>query len=285
MYLTEAYELRPKGTPHSATLDNQAWVGRPPAGVIVAGAHHVRFERCRFEHMAMTGLDLVGGTHDDAVEGCLFRDIGGNGVQLGSFQEGAVETHVPYAPADEREITTRERIANNVLRDCANEDRGGVGICAGYVHATTIEHNDVADVSYTGISLGWGWTQVANAMRDNRVHGNRLARIATRMCDTAGIYLLSAQPGTVVDENSIALITMSPYVDRPRHWFYLYTDEGSSFITLRDNWSPEAKFFQNANGPGNRWERNGPTAPAWVEVAAGLEPAFRDLLASLDFAR
>ena len=48
------------------------------------------------------------------------------------------------------------------------------------------------------------------------------------------------------------------YVHDPNHWFYLYTDEGSSFITVRDNWTEGEKYLQNANGPGNVWENNGP---------------------------
>ena len=47
-------------------------------------------------------------------------------------------------------------------------------------------------------------------------------------------------------------------VHDPNHWFYLYTDEGSSFITVRDNWTEADKFLKNANGPGNVWENNGP---------------------------
>jgi hypothetical protein len=277
MYITESYKLRPKGTPDWRSLDNQTWTGRAPAGVTVTGAHHLRFERCRFEHMAMSGLDLVSDTRDNVIEGCVFRDLGGNGIQLGSFQGDGIESHLPYSPADERAICTRERIANNVVTDCANEDWGCVGIVAGYVRDTTIEHNEISNVSYMGVSLGWGWTRTPNAMRKNRVHANRFERIATRMCDDAAIYTLSAQPGTVVSENAIGLITMSPYVDRPDHWFYLYTDEGSSFITVRDNWCPEEKFLQNATGPGNVWENNGPKVSEKIKAAAGLEPAYRDL--------
>ncbi len=55
-----------------------------------------------------------------------------------------------------------------------------------------------------------------------------------------------------MSENRVEEIKMSPYVDRPDHWFYLYTDEGSSNITFRDNWIPdEKKILKNANGPGN----------------------------------
>ncbi|MGN6368947.1 MAG: right-handed parallel beta-helix repeat-containing protein [Phycisphaerae bacterium] len=278
MPMTESYKIKPAGTSYHPGLDNQNWIVRVPAAVTVSGAEHIRFERCRFEHTAASGLDFVSGTHDDVIEGCLFRDIGGNGIQMGCFQEGPIENHVPYDPSDERIVCQRERIANNLVTDAANEDWGSVGIAAGYVRNVTIEHNEVNNVSYTGISLGWGWTKLPNAMRDNVVHANRLDHVATRMCDTAGIYTLSNQPGTVVSENCVDHIVMSPYVDRPEHWFYLYTDEGSSHITVKENWCPAEKFLKNANGPGNVWENNGPNVSERIKIAAGLEPAFRDLL-------
>lgn len=277
MFITESYKLRPKGTPDWRGLDNQTWTGRAAAAVTVTGAQHLRFERCHFEHMAMSGLDLVNNTRDNVVEGCVFRDLGGNGIQLGSFQGGGIESHLPYSPADEREICTHERIANNVLADCANEDWGCVAIVAGNVRDTEIVHNEISNVSYMGISVGWGWTRTPNAMRKNLIQANRFERVATRLCDDAAIYTLSAQPGTVVSENAIGPIVMSPYVDRPDHWFYLYTDEGSSFITVRDNWCPEEKFLQNATGPGNLWENNGPKVSEKIRALAGLEPAFSDL--------
>ncbi len=274
MHLLDAYKISPPGTPDKKGLENQAWIGRLPAGVVVTGAHHVTFAGCRFEHLAAAGLDFASGTHDDVIEGNVFREIGGNGIQLGKFSDEGTETHRPYAPTDEREICTRERIANNLVTDCANEDWGGVGIIVGYGREVAVEHNEVSHVSYTGISVGWGWTRTKNALRDNRVHANFIHHFATRLCDTAGVYTQSAQAGTVVSENCVDAVTMSPYVDRPDHWFYLYTDEGSSFITVRDNWCPAEKFLRNANGPGNVWERNGPMVAASIKDAAGLEPAF-----------
>lgn len=280
MYLVDAYKLRPKGTPDWRSLDNQAWVGRPPAAVTVEGANHVNFERCRFEHLASTGLDYVRGTRDDVIEGCVLRDIGGNGILMGCFQDGGIETHLPYNPKDQREICTRERIANNLVTDCANEDWGCVGIGVGYAREITIEHNEVSDCSYTGISLGWGWTRTPNAMLKNVVRANHIHHVATRMSDTAAVYTLSAQPWTVISDNYIHSITMSPYVHDPEHWFYLYLDEGSSFITVSNNWCPSDRFLANANGPGNLWTNNGPQVPDTVKAGAGLEPPFRDLLSS-----
>lgn len=283
MFLLDAYRLNPKGTDyHSPGLDNQAWIGRPPAAVTVRGARRLRFEGCRFEHTGFSGLDLVMATQDNVVEGCLFRDIGGNGIQLGTFSDPGVETHRPYNPSDDRELVMRERIANNLITDCANEDWGCVGILAGFVRDVTIAHNEISNTSYTGISVGWGWNKGTNCMRDNRIVANHIHHVATRMCDTAGIYTLSVQPGTIISSNAVHSITMNPYVFNPEHWFYLYLDEGSSFITVKDNWCPEERFLRNANGPGNVWENNGPAVSRAIRESAGLQPDFRHLLREID---
>lgn len=276
LFMLDAYGLNPKGTPDWRSLDNQAWLGRPPAAIEVGGARDVRVIDCRVQHVAANGIDLQSGVRDSAVEGCVWRDIGINAIMLGAFAEGGFEAHLPYAPADDRAVVARIRIANNLIADCANEDWGGVAIIAGFVRDTAIEHNDVRDTSYTGISLGFGWTRTPNAMRNNRVHANLLQRVATRTADNAGIYTLSNQPGTIVSENVVDRIVMSPYVHDPEHWFYLYTDEGSTFITVRDNWCPAERFLQNATGPGNVWTNNGPQVSATIKAAAGLEPLWRE---------
>ena len=133
---------------------------------------------------------LQSGTHDDLVEGCIFRDIGGNGIQLGKFSDTNVETHIPYNPADEREICSHEKISNNLITDCGNEDWGCVGIGVGYARNVSIEHNEVFDLPYTGISVGWGWTKMTNALRDNFIFANHVHHVGQRLGDLGGIYTL-----------------------------------------------------------------------------------------------
>lgn len=253
MYLTDAYTLTPKMVRPDGNhlLDNQGWLGRPASAVRLSAAHHIDFEDCRFEHLGSTGLDYEWGTYGGTVRNCLFRDIAGNGIVTGSFSPAAHETHFPYDPSDRRELCTHLTITNNLITDVSNEDWGTLGICAGYVSDIDINHNEISEVSYSGISLGWGWTQTVNCMRNNRVHGNLIHHYAKHMYDVAGIYTLSAQPKTFITENCVHSIYRPSYVHDPNHWFYLYTDEGSSFITVRDNWTEGDKFLQNANGPGN----------------------------------
>ena len=125
-------------------------------------------------------------------------------------------------------------------------------------------------MSYSGISLGWGWTRTVNCMRNNRVHANRIHQYARHMYDVAGIYTLGSQPHSWVTENCVYDIFSPGYAHDPHHWFYLYTDEGSSFITVKDNWTEGEKFLKNANGPGNTWENNGPMVNDSIKTNAGL---------------
>lgn len=280
MYLTDGYRIEPKMQRNylNHPLDNQGWLGRPAAAVRVVAANQIDFERCRFEHLGSTGLDYEEATQGGVVRGCLFRDIAGNGLVVGSFSPVAHETHLPYDPADRREVCTHLQINNCYFTEVGNEDWGCLAITAGYVSDINIEHNEICEVPYSGISLGWGWTQTVNCMRNNRVHANLIHHYAKHMYDVAGVYTLGSQPKSYVTENCVHSIYKPSYVHDPNHWFYLYTDEGSSFITVRDNWTEGEKYLQNANGPGNIWENNGPKVDTAIRERAGLEAEYRDLL-------
>ena len=280
MYLTDGYRIDPKMQRNylNHPLDNQGWLGRPAAAVRVVAARQIDFERCRFEHLGSTGLDYEEAVQGGVVRGCLFRDIAGNGLLVGSFSPAAHETHLPYNPADRREVCTQQQINNCYFTEIGNEDWGCLAIAVGYVGDVNIEHNEISEVPYSGISLGWGWTQTVNCMRNNRVHANLIHHYAKHMYDVAGIYTLGSQPKSYVTENCVHSIYKPGYVHDPNHWFYLYTDEGSSFITVRDNWTEGEKYLQNANGPGNVWENNGPKVDSVIRERAGLEAGYKDLL-------
>ena len=273
MYMIEAYKLKPQISRPNGDhkLDNQGWVGRPAAAVEVNGANDVGFEHCHFEHCASTALDYHTFTQEGRIQGCTFRDIGGTAILAGTFGSEAHEAHLPYRPTDQRILCSNLLIKGNVIDDAANEDWGCVGIGAGYVRGIRIEHNEVCNVSYSGISLGWGWNQQTCAMSDNVVRANLIHHYARHMYDTAGIYTLGAQPHTFIEENVVRDIFTPGYVHDPEHWFYLYTDEGSSYITMRNNWTPSEKYLKNSCGPGNTWENNGPQVADSIKTRAGIQ--------------
>lgn len=274
MYMIEAYKLRPKMNRPNGDhkLDNQGWVGRPAAAVSLNCAENVSFSKCTFEHNASTGLDYHLYIKGGSVDRCTFSDIGGNGILAGSFGPEGHEAHLPYDPADGRIVCTGLNITNNLITDVTNEDWGCVGIGAGFVKDIKICNNEISDVSYTGISMGWGWNQQVCSMSNNLVSGNLIHHYAKHMYDTAGIYTLGAQPHSFIEGNVVRDIYTPSYVHDPNHWFYLYTDEGSSYITVRNNWTPAEKYLKNANGPGNTWENNGSNVADSIKAAAGITP-------------
>ena len=273
MYLYEGYKMRPQTIrpDRNNKLDNQGFLGRPVAAVSVAYASDINFNECLFTKLGSTGLDYVEGTQRGVISNSTFTDIAGNGIVAGSFSPTAFETHLPYDPQDRRVICNGLIIANNLIHDVSTEDWGALGICCGYVSDFIIAHNEIYDVSYSGINLGWGWTQSVNAMRGNEVYRNYIHHYARHMYDCAGIYTLSAQPKTFIAENVVEKIYTPIYAHDPHHWFYLYCDEGSSFITVRDNWTESEKFLRNANGPCNTWENNGPHVNDSVRANAGIK--------------
>ena len=279
LYMTEAYKLRPPGTKLNPNLDNQAWVGRPPAAVELKWATRIRIENCKFEHLASTGVDLAV-TKMTNISGNLLKDIGGNAVLAGNFGDEGREIHLPYFTNDENEICAFNWIENNLITNIGNEDWSCAGIAIGFAQNITVKHNEIENVPYSGISLGWGWTREENVMQYNLVQANKIHHFGIHNYDCAGIYTQSRQRSTRVVENYIDSIYKATYAHLPSHWFYLYADEGSDQIGFTDNWTPTTKYLKNANGPDNEWGNNGPQAGDSIKLNAGLEKQYQYLLAN-----
>jgi len=278
LFLLEAYKLKEPGTIDKAGLENQAWTGNPAAAVEGNYAQGLEFTNCTFRHLGATGIDLKKGIKDSKIEGCVFSDIGGTGIQAGYFGGKELEAHMPYLPSDERELSSFLLISNNLVTNVTNEDWGCVGIGIGYAHDVSIIHNEVSHVNYSGISVGWGWTRTVMCMKNNLVHANNIHHFAKMMYDVGGVYTLSAQPNTEISENSIHHLEKAPYAHIPEHYQYIYYDEGSSYIRALNNWTEKDKFFSNTPGPGNEWVNNGPKVDVKIKENAGLQADYRHLL-------
>ena len=131
---------------------------------------------------------------------------------------------------------------------------------------------------YSGISVGWGWADQANAAQNNVVRYNRVWDVLNTMADGGALYTLSRQPGTVLAENYVFDIVRHPWLGG-YEINGIFMDEGSNLITVRDN------VFQNIddqdirfnnNGPSNTLINNEGSSPA-VIANAGLEPGYADI--------
>lgn len=200
--------------------------GRMPAGIYLEAAHQIRFERNTFRHMGGSAVVLHSAAQQISLTGNLIEDISGNGI--------AVDMNLEGNPSDPRIILKRIDILNNSVSRVGRDYYGSVGIHVGYVQEATIEHNEVSDMPYTGISVGWGWTLKGTALKDNIIRQNHVHHVMNLLDDGGGIYTLSKQPGTYISENYIHDIKRSPWAGAyPVAGIYL--DEGSDLITVQNN--------------------------------------------------
>ena len=266
--LLDAYKLQEPGLPEKAELENQAWITRPETAIRVRGAEHIDFKHCTFRHLSSTGLDCEWAVTASSVEDCQFTDIGGTALLVGAFPDGGFETHVPFIPADARELCSHITIRNNFISNVTNEDWGCVGIGAGYVRNMDISHNEGCHLNYSGICVGWGWTSLESGMCNNRIEANYVHHFARRLYDAGGLYTLSNQPGSVMRNNRIEHLIEAPYATNDRA-FYIYLDEATDGYTMENNWCPTERFDSNRPGKKNVWKNNGPQVADSIKYKAG----------------
>jgi hypothetical protein len=261
----------------TATADNKQTVGRPPAGVEVTNANHLHFEGNLFTQMAATGLDLISGTHDDVIIGNVFTDIGGSGFSIAKFTASdTTEYHIPYDPADTNEICNRDTFKDNYINNVTTEIQGACGIAAGYPANVDIEHNEVANTNYTGISIGFGWTSAVNAMTNNTINYNNVHDVVHLLADGASIYTLSNQePASEMLYNYIHDYQTSQWADYADNGLYL--DEQTAGYTVKHNVMLNAptNVAQNQIGPDTIMDNGpNPSMASSTVMSAGLEPAY-----------
>ena len=106
--------------------------------------HHRR----HFTHLGAAGLQL-GQDADNATIPATFHRHLGNGLEIGNGTDAD--------PADLALLPANNTISDNWVHNVAVEYTGGVGIFQGYTRYDVIEHNQINNVPYSGISSNWGW--------------------------------------------------------------------------------------------------------------------------------
>lgn len=190
-----------------------------PAALFAEGLRDGAFDGCVFTQLGGYCLELGNGCRRDRITGCTFTDIGGGGVKVG-----------PTRTDDQEVLTSAITISDCLLAHLGRMHPAAVGIWVGYGHHITVEHNEIYDLYYSGISMGWSWGYSPtpnhdNAINDNVVH-DCLQNVLT---DGAGLYTLGLQPGSVMRGNVLYDLVGLPWA------VGIYLDEGSSGWTCENN--------------------------------------------------
>jgi hypothetical protein len=247
-----------------------AWT-RPAANVRFHNGAAIQFEKDVFAHLGAAGLDLGDGAQNDRVEGCLFSDISGNGLELGAVDQ-------PLATG--AGITRDNQIRNNHIVNIGAEYHGAVGLVVGYAQRTIVAHNQLDHLPYAAISMGWGgWPDKirrpgqANYSQENLVANNRIFDYMLVLADGGAIYT-QGLTGPSLDAGE--KVTTNVIYNQFGSGHAIYTDNGSSNVTVADNviyhtnfdnWgSRHHNYYNAADGKdydplvisGNYWQQGTP---------------------------
>lgn len=203
--------------PHGSDLQAMCWAH---GAISFQNAARCSVENCYIHGLGVHAIEIGKGCNNIYVCNNRMEDICASAVKV----DGA------DAAGDAALATYNCRINGNHIGFCGVRYESSCGITV--INGNTIEiaDNEVHDMKYSGISVGFEWGFVPSATYGNRILNNHIYNIGGPLSDLGGIYLLGPQKGTVVSGNRIHDVTRSIYTAAG-----IYLDEGSTGVIVENN--------------------------------------------------
>lgn len=202
-----------------------------PAAVMGEWLRNCSIRNCVFENLGGGGIWLGAGSKECSVSNSRFEDISGNGIMIGEGGDRLVDGKEWWKTAPEQ-IAFGNTIEKCIITECGKQFYGAVGIWSGFTARTKITNNEIFNLPYSGISMGWIWNSTPTPCRENIISNNHIHHVMEKLSDGGGIYMLGRQPDSEITNNLIHDIKLNAGRAESNGMFL---DEGTSDLLLADN--------------------------------------------------
>ncbi len=194
----------------------------PPAAIQFRHVENTTFRHCQVRYCGSVGVAFDIGCQNSFIEFNEINDVGATGIVVGHFNDVNGEKFSLQNPNASSDLTVK---FNKVYR-YGQDLLGSVGIWGGFVPNLLISRNSVYDGFYTGISVGWEFSDATTRLSNPRVYHNEVYNVMKLYHDGSGIYGLGNWDGGEVNWN---------YVHNVWNGNGIQFDRGSSFISVKQN--------------------------------------------------
>lgn len=178
-------------------------------------------------------VSLVGEYGVWIMDGCSFvtvaynwiHNLGAGGVRVGLANSGPATNYST--------VSFNITVTDTVIEDAGYVIEAGAGVLLQQAHDCQVVHNHIHNLKYTGISTGWTWGYQFTSNTNLLIGWNLIHDLSHGILSDMGcIYNLGYSVGTQIINN--VCHDVRTYIGGYGGWG-LYTDEGSSYVTLKDN--------------------------------------------------
>ncbi len=184
----------------------QAAIGMDIPGMVeVSNANHILFERNIFKHAGGFGLVFSSYSDHNCITGNVITDISANGIVMDPMfsktkYENVRDSVYSWMVSENgmktfKASSSYDVIKNNLVEYCGRDYNDAVGIYASFPDHLLIERNEIRNLTYSGISIGWSWRNEITPHRDDEVSHNKIHDVCLTNCDGGAIYILGKVSG------------------------------------------------------------------------------------------
>lgn len=229
--------------------------------VEVVASKNIDFVNCTFSKLGSVGLKLMQGVSDCDIVGNEIYDISANGICLGG--QRIEEDHMPSEDKQNKNNT----IINNLIHSIGKDYHGGSAISTTYLKDTTIQNNEIFNVSYMGIHMGH--VDDDNYIENLNVINNYVHDTVNNMVEGSAIYTFGATKGNniignyttygwgrtggIANDNGSTNLTITNNVIDGTHSWNCVDEYAKDYLA---DWRPSDSGFGNSDGTGIVFENN-----------------------------